>query len=100
MRNLVSMLGLAALASIALLAPSTASARSCVLNLGSAAVKSNVSCHITNVVVEKAIPRIAAGRENFRVYARGYWHCSSGEVEGYHALICNRHGGVISIVTE
>jgi len=68
---------------------------------GSAAVKANVSCHLTKVVAEKDSPEEQEESQSFRVYARGWWHCETAPIEG---LPRDRNAGAIqaflSIVTE
>jgi hypothetical protein len=99
MKQLVPMT-VAVLATVALLVPGSAAARGCHLDIGSAAIESNVSCHITNVVVGKAIPRITKESQKFRVYARGWWYCETAPIEKYHALVCTRRRRLITIITE
>ena len=98
-KKLVPMAVVALVAAIALV-PGTAAARGCHANFGSAAVKANVSCHLTNVVVGKIVPKITKESQSFRVYASGWWHCETAPIEEYHAIVCMRHSGLISIVTE
>jgi hypothetical protein len=98
-KKLVPMAVVALVAAITL-TPGTAAARSCHANFGSAGVKANVSCHLTNVVVGKIVPKITRESQSFRVYASGWWHCETAPVERYHAIVCMRHSGLISIVTE
>jgi hypothetical protein len=98
-KKLVPMVVVALVAAIALV-PGTAVARGCHANFGSAAVKANVSCHLTNVVVEKITPKITRETQSFRVYASGWWHCETAPIEEFHAIVCMRHSGLISIVTE
>jgi hypothetical protein len=98
-KKLVPMAVVALVAAIALV-PGTAAAGGCHANFGSAAVKANVSCHLTNVVAEKILPKITEESQSFRVYASGWWHCETAPIEGYHAIVCMRHSGLISIVTE
>ena len=52
-KKLVPMAVVALVGAIALV-PGTAAARGCHANFGSAAVKANVSCHLTNVVVGRS----------------------------------------------
>jgi hypothetical protein len=98
-KKLVPMVVVAFVAAIALV-PGTAAARGCHANFGSAAVNANVSCHLTNVVVVKIVPKITKDSQSFRVYASGWWRCETAPIEGYHAIVCMRHSGLISIVTE
>ncbi len=99
MKKLLSMV-VAVLVTLALLLPGSAAARGCHLDFGSAAVDSNVSCHVTNVVVGKVVPHITKESQKFRVYGRGWWQCETAPIEKYHALVCTRHRGLITIVTE
>lgn len=78
-------------------APSSASA-GCSLDLGYAAVKANVSCHVTNVVLRKATPHVERGTKKFRVYARGYWRCETAPLAEYDGLLCTRRKGIITLV--
>jgi hypothetical protein len=98
-KKLVPMVVVALVAAIALV-PGSAAARGCHANFGSAAVKANVSCHLTNVVVEKITPKITKESQSFRVYASGWWHCETAPIEEFHAIVCMRHSGLISFVTE
>jgi hypothetical protein len=98
-KKLVPTVVVALIAAIALV-PGTASARGCHANFGSAAVEANVSCHLTNVVEEKIIPKITKQSQSFRVYASGWWHCETGPIEEFHAIVCMRHSDLITIVTE
>ena len=99
MRKLILTMAVALMAT-AIALPGSAAARGCRLDIGSGAVKSNVSCHITSVVTEKATAKITRESQSFRVYARGWWHCETAPVAGYHAVLCTRHQGIISIATE
>lgn len=96
----LALMTVAVLTTVALLLPGSAAARGCHLDFEWAAIESNVSCHITNVVVSKIAPHITEESQKFRVYARGWWHCETAPIESYHALVCTRHRGLITIVTE
>jgi hypothetical protein len=96
MRRLVLLLAIV----VGVLWAPTAASAGCHVNLGSVAVESNVSCHITQVVDEKVVPHIEAGQTDFRVYVRGFWHCETATIEGLHAMICTRRRGIISLVSE
>jgi hypothetical protein len=95
MRKFVVLPVLAVLAVLAI--PSAASA-ACHTDTSSGSVRSNVSCHITNVVMEKATRHIGQGQTKFRVYARGVWHCFTTRVAGHNTLGCERREGIVIVV--